>query len=125
RFKYPVTILDSSVEAALSENREAIKRVDLDVTHQIYDPSIEVGDKFARGTQSVETPYCSFCADDDILFTRSLDRLLDFLDADSAFAAPHGYYINFKPGDDFTVSDTFYSAPSIAGDDALRRIVEQ
>jgi glycosyltransferase domain-containing protein len=125
RFEYPIRVLDSSAEPALSENRESVDRSGLDIAHHIYDPAINVGDKIARGTQLVETPYCSFCADDDILFTRDLDRYLDFLDANSAFVGAHGYYVNFKPGDDFALANTVYSAPSIAGDDALKRIVEQ
>jgi len=125
RFEYPIRILDSSFEQALSENRESVARAELDIAHQIYDPATTIFTKFTLGTQSVETRYCSFCADDDILFTGNLDRLFDVLDANAAFAAAHGYYFNFKPGDDFAISDTTYSAPSIVGDDALKRIVEQ
>jgi len=124
-FEYPIQILDSSGEQALSENRETISRVEINVIHQIYEPATDVHDKFARGAQSVETPYCSFCADDDVLFTRNLDELLDFLDANSEFVAAHGYYVNFKADSDFTIADTFYSAPSVIGGDALERIVRQ
>jgi len=124
-FQYPIHILDSSSGQALSENREAVRGVALDITYQVYDPAILVTDKFALGAQSVDTPYCSFCADDDVLFTEHLEELLDFLDANPAFAVAHGYYVGFKPGADFDLSSTEYSAPSIAGDDALKRIVEQ
>jgi glycosyltransferase domain-containing protein len=125
RFEYPIRVLDSSFEQALSENRESVARAGLDIAHQVYDPATAIFAKLALGTQSVVTPYCSFCADDDILFTRNLDRLLDFLDDNPACVAAHGYYFTFKPDDDFTIVETAYSAPSIAGDDALKRIVEQ
>ncbi len=125
RFEYPICVLDSSFEQALSENRETIRGVALDISYQVYDPAIHVTDKFALGAQSVDTPYCSFCADDDVLFTDHLDELLDFLDANPAFVVAHGYYVGFKPGADFDLSCTEYSAPSIAGDDGLKRIVEQ
>ena len=125
RFEYPIRVLDSSHEQALSENRQTIERAGLDITHQVYDPTVPVSTKFALGAQSVETPYCSFCADDDILFTNHLDRTLDLLDADQSVAAAHGHYVNFKPDDNFDISDLLYWTPSIAGDDALKRIVEQ
>ncbi len=125
RFEHPIRILDSSSGQALSENRDNVARTGLDVDYQIFDPAIPVNSKVALGIESVATPYCSFCADDDVLFTRNLDQLLDVLDADPAFVAAHGYYVNFKPGHDFYVSNTVYSAPSIAGDDGLKRIVDQ
>ena len=125
RFEYPIRVLDSSSEQALSENREAIRQAGLDVSHKVYDAATAVLVKCADGTQSVETPYCSFCADDDILFTSHLGQLLDLLDASPALAAAHGYYMNFRPGEVFDISDIFYRAPSIVADDPLKRIVEQ
>jgi glycosyltransferase domain-containing protein len=125
RFEYPIRVLDSSAAEALSQNREAISQTGLDVTHQAYDTTIVGSAKIAHGTQAVETPYCSLCADDDILFTSHLDQLLDLLDAQPTLAAAHGYYINFKPGDVFDISDIFYWAASLEADDPLKRIVEQ
>ena len=37
----------------------------------------------------------------------------------------HGYYVNFRPGENFDIWYTDYSAPSIVADDALTRLVEQ
>lgn len=124
RFEYPIRILDSSYEQALSENRQTISRAGLDIMHQIYDPPIPGTTKVALGAQSVETPYCSFCADDDILFTDHLGPTLDLLDSDPSVAAAHGHYLNFKPDDNFDISDLVYWAPSVAGDDALKRIIQ-
>ena len=73
----------------------------------------------------VDTPYCSFCADDDIPFTDNWPRLLDFLDANPAFVATHGLYINVKPDDPFHISYMVYEGPSIEGDDGLRRLDKQ
>jgi glycosyltransferase domain-containing protein len=125
RFNYPILVLDSSFEQALAENRETIAGAGLSVTHQVHDPAIAVIEKFSRGAQAVETPYCSFCADDDILLTCDLDPFFRFLDANPTFVAAHGCYVNFKPGHDFHLSYTMYSAPSIAADDGLQRIVVQ
>ncbi len=125
RFEYPVRVLDSSAGQALSENRETIARVKLDIAYQVYDPATPVTDKVALGAQSIETPYCSFCADDDILLTSHIEELLDFLDANDSAAAAHGYYVNFSLDERFNITDIVYWAPSISGDDALKRIVEQ
>src|SRR5258708_3922935 len=98
RVEFPIHVLYSSPEPALSENRGMISRAGLDITHKIYDPTITIWTKLARGIEAIETPYSSFCADDDVLFTGVLNECLDFLDANPTFVAAHGYYINFKPG---------------------------
>jgi hypothetical protein len=83
----------------LSENRSLIFRSELNITHEVYNSSIAIWTKLALGVDGVDTPYCSFCADDDILFTGALHECFDFLDSNPAFVAVHGNYINFKPGD--------------------------
>lgn len=125
QFKFPIRVLDSSESEALAVNRETIDQSPLIVTHRIYDSAINPYVKFWLGVQAVETPYCSFCADDDVLFTANLDKYLDVLDGDPCLAAAHGFYVNFKPGDVYSVSYTVYSAPSVMEGDALQRIVKQ
>jgi glycosyltransferase domain-containing protein len=125
RFDYPVRVLDSSSGDALSQNRETVGRGGLDIVHEGYDPAIDVHKKIELGLASVESTYCSLCADDDVLFTDQLNGLLDVLDANPALAVAHGYYANFKPGEDFEIWHTDYSSPSILADDPLKRIVEQ
>lgn len=125
RFKYPIRVLDSSRPETLAQNRGTVCETRLDIVHQTYDTKTPATIKFADGIKSVETPYCSFCPDDDILFTRQLDEILDALDANSSLAAAHGDYINFKASDNFDISDIFYWAPSITAHDPLKRIVEQ
>jgi glycosyltransferase domain-containing protein len=125
RFEYPVRVLDSSSADALSHNLETVRRAGLDVVHDVYDPAIAVHKKIELGLSSVESTYCSLCADDDILFTDQLSGLFDVLDADPALAVAHGYYVNVRPDADFDLWHTDYSAPSIVADDALRRIVQQ
>jgi glycosyltransferase domain-containing protein len=125
RFEYPVHVLDSSSGDALPQNRETVGRGGLDVVHEVYDCAIPVHKKIELAVSSVESTYCSLCADDDVLFTDELNGLFDALDANPALVVAHGYYVNFKPGEDFDIRYTDYSAPSIVADDALQRIVEQ
>jgi glycosyltransferase domain-containing protein len=124
-FPYPTRVLDSSLPEAVAANRDTIAGSKLNIGHQIYDPATPPHIKFSAGLRSIETPYCSFCADDDILFTDGLSGLLDFLDANPGYAAAHGYYLNVLPGDKFEVGGVVYANPSIDADDALRRIVAQ
>src|SRR5262245_16963078 len=125
RFQYPIRILDSSSGDALTQNREMSGREALDIAHEIHDPATSIHTKIAAAIASVESTYCSICADDDVLFTDELAGLLDVLDADSNLVVAHGYYVNFKPRDDFDLWHTDYSAPSIVAEDALKRIVAQ
>src|SRR5262249_7229903 len=125
RFEYPIRVLDSSAGEVQTENRQTIDGLQLDIAYQVYDPTITVTDKIALGIQSIGTSYSSFCADDDILLTSHIEQLLDFLDADKSAVAAHGYYVNFNAEQRFNITDVVYWAPSISGDDALTRIVEQ
>ncbi len=125
RLEYPIRVLDTSSGDALSQNRETVSRTALDIVHDIYDPAMPVHKKIGLAVASVESTYCSLCADDDVLFTDELNALLDVLDADPRLVIAHGYYVNFKPAEDFDIWYTDYSAPSIVAEDALKRIVEQ
>ena len=125
RFEFPVRVLDSSSGNALSENRETVGQVGLEIVHEVYDPAIPIHKKVELGIASVESTYCSLCADDDVLFTDELNGLLDILDADPGLTVAHGYYVNVRPGENFDIWYTDYSAPSIVADDALTRLVEQ
>src|SRR5262245_47517462 len=100
RFQYPIRILDSSSGDALTQNRETVGRETLDVVHEIHDPATSIHAKIGLAISSVESTYCSICADDDVLFTDELAELLDILDADPSLVVAHGYYVNFKPGAD-------------------------
>src|SRR5436309_16120593 len=84
-FEYPIRVLDSSSEPALSENRTTISGSKLDIVHQIYNSTITPNAKFTLGVEAVESAYCSFCADDDVLLTDALPALLDFLESHSTF----------------------------------------
>src|SRR5919197_4558823 len=108
RLEYPIRVLDSSSGEALSQNRETVSRTALDVVHDIYDAAIPVHEQIGVGVASVESTYCSLCADDDVLFTDELNALLDVLDADRRLVIAHGYYVNFKPGENFDIWYTDY-----------------
>ena len=109
----------------MSENRQTVGERGLDIAHEVYDPAIPGHKRLELGLALVELTYCSLCADDDVLFTDELNGLLDILDANPDVAVAHGYYVNFRPGENFDIWYTDYSAPSIVAEDALTRLVEQ
>jgi glycosyltransferase domain-containing protein len=125
RFRYPIRVLDSSSGDELAQNRETVGRAGLEIAHEVYDPPITIHKKIGLAIASVESTYCSLCADDDVLFTDELDGLFSILDADPGLVVAHGYYVNFRPGEAFDIWHTVYSAPSIVAEDALQRIVQQ
>jgi glycosyltransferase domain-containing protein len=125
RFQYPVRVLDSSSGDSLTQNRETVGRGALDIAHEVYDPAIAIHKKIGLAVASVESTYCSLCADDDVLFTDELEALFAVLDVNPDLVLAQGYYVNFKPGEDFDIWHTDYSAPSILAEDALKRIVRQ
>src|SRR5262245_31253132 len=72
RFPHPIRILDSSSGDALTQNREMVDRKALDIVHEIHDPATSIHAKIGIAISSVESTYCSICADDDVLFTDEL-----------------------------------------------------
>src|SRR5262245_20647862 len=92
KFAYPVRVLDSSAPEGLAQNRETTRGVGLDIVHEIHPPETGFCEKVGQGILPVESKYCSFCADDDVVFTDQLPALFDVLDTPIAVVA-HGYYV--------------------------------
>jgi len=124
RFEFPIRVLDSSSGDGLSQNRQTVGGRELDIAHEVYDPAIPIHKKVELGVASVESTYCSLCADDDVLFTDELNGLLDILDADPSLTVAHGYYVNFRPGENFDIWYTDYSAPSTSRVSASSATIE-
>jgi len=127
RFPYPVMILDSSEDDAFGRNAASIAAAPhLSIRHERYPSAIAPYEKFANGLDLVATPYASFCADDDLLFTETIDACLALLDNNPSFIGAHGLYLNFHEKDgEFLVTYTVYDGPAIDGEDGLARVTNQ
>lgn len=123
---FTVLVLDSSEQKTFEENERTIAKTDVPIRHTRYDSSIPPYQKFSEGLYLVDTPYCSFCADDDVVFTDAIKECVDFLEANPFFVAAHGYYVNFREQPkSFDLTYTIYDGETISGDNALKRLMQQ
>lgn len=122
---FSVLVLDSSNAEEMAGNAQAIESVRNAVRHERFDGTIAPYEKFYRGLEKVETPYCSFCADDDVLFTDTIGDCVSFLKKNPFFIGAHGYYLNFLETDAFRITYTIHASATIAGDDAIKRLNQQ
>jgi glycosyltransferase domain-containing protein len=113
-------ILDSSNADVQASNSSTLPH---QVEHIRFDPSIDVFSKLEQGIAMVKTPYCSFCADDDILFVDSVRDCTRFLETHPDYAAAHGYYFNFQFGDRIVISSVVYWSNTLIDDLPLGRLV--
>src|SRR4051794_32997992 len=65
RVEFKILVLDSSEPAQQQANRDHITSLDLNVQLEGFDSSTRPWDKFLKGSELVQTAYCSLCADDD------------------------------------------------------------
>ncbi|MFH1380015.1 MAG: TIGR00180 family glycosyltransferase [bacterium] len=98
-------ILDSS------DNREPVKTKlfrDLisknNVSHVVYDPSINPMRKIADGLKNIKTPYAVLWADDDLMIPGAFEEAVFFLETHRAYSMVNGISILFSvtPGESDT-----------------------
>jgi len=106
-------VLDSSDPEIASANAAAMSFYGSALRHVIYPATTSPAVKFAQGLTLVDTPYVSFCGDDDLVFVDALRMAVEFLEAHPDYACAHGLYINFREdGNDLHVMRE-YAGPSI------------
>ena len=90
-------ILDSSEAATAAENAALVAFLGPRFRHVVFPSSLPVAAKLFEGLGLVETPYCAFCADDDLIFPTALGHALTFLASNPDYACCDGIYLNFFP----------------------------
>jgi glycosyltransferase domain-containing protein len=90
-------ILDSSDELNATNNAALVSSCGDRFQYVLFPSSIPVAAKLAKGAQLVETPYCAFCADDDLIFPDAIPRALTFLAEHPDYVCTDGIYLNFFP----------------------------
>jgi len=122
-FRDRILVLDASKPANFDANAESIAEARLDSEHVRYEPTIAPARKIVDGLQKVLTPYCSFCADDDLIFVEGIAVCIAKLDANSSLAGAHGLYLNFSEANQrYRILNTVYDAPTVAHDNPLGRL---
>lgn len=105
---HKLLILDSSRPEVIEENSKAFANAGPQVRYLTFPQSLPSLKKILQGLEAVDTPYASFCADDDVIFPDALNQSLDFLDANVGYATAHGLYLNFRQeGSDVHVSGEY------------------
>jgi len=120
---FRILILDSSNADVQEFNSSTLSHQAGEVEHIRFDPSIDVSSKFEQGIAMVKTPYCSFCADDDIVFVDSVMACIKYLEANPDYTAAHGYYFNFQFGERVVISSVVYWRDALTADVPLMRLV--
>ncbi len=94
-------ILDSSDSKTKTLNAQVIAQLGVNARHIEYPSSMPVASKLAAGLSEVNTQFCAFCADDDLVFFEGLSAALDYLRSHPACVCVDGIYLNFyKVGND-------------------------
>ena len=91
-----ILVLDSSRADVMERNKTALAQCGGSVSHLAFPDTTPFALKLAQGLESVETPYASFCADDDLVFLPGLRSAIDYLANHADYVCAHGLYLNFQ-----------------------------
>jgi glycosyltransferase domain-containing protein len=89
-------VLDSSKAKVTEENAKALSLFGESVRHIVFPGTTPVAAKFSQGLDLVQTPYASFCGDDDLVFQQGLQTAIAFLQDHTDYVCAHGLYLNFR-----------------------------
>jgi len=121
--KFRILVLDSSAPDTQEVNRALANSFDLNLTFHAFDSALHPYRKFHLGLEMVKTPYCSLCADDDLVMIDGLDICVEFLSANADFSIAHGVYFNFSDrGDVIDLISMAQEGASIVADAPLERL---
>lgn len=119
---FPILVLDSSEPSIQQANLAATAKLDCDIRVKSFEQKIPPWEKFWRGAEIVETEYCSFCADDDLVMVESLDGLIGFLDRHTDHNVAQGWYFTFYDNVRIGITASIYRGASLDSDDSLERL---
>jgi glycosyltransferase domain-containing protein len=118
-----VLILDSSRPELLAANRKRVAGSSLDAEFAEF-PDLDPTDKWRRGLHAVTTPFCAFCADDDLVILGGMRRCLDAIRSTPAASVVQGHSFSFlpRPDGDIELNNIVYFRPTIGDGTPLRRL---
>ncbi|MFO1321960.1 MAG: TIGR00180 family glycosyltransferase [Burkholderiales bacterium] len=95
-------VLDSGAPESVVSNRQRVEASGARFRHVVFPSSVPVATKLAEGLKLVATPYCAFCADDDLVFVEGLSAALGYLRSHPDHVCADGIYLNYRlrPGND-------------------------
>ena len=123
--QFQVIVLDSSDSSIVEQNTRLIATLSNNVKHIVYSNNIEPFKKFSEGFQQVSTPFCSLCADDDIIIINTITDCINFLIENSDYSLAHGLYFDFSElKNEICISRLIYSSLSLADVSPVNRIAK-
>ena len=117
-----VLVLDSSRPDVLAANRRRVAGCGLDAEFVEF-PDLDPTDKWRRGIHKVTTPFCAFCADDDLVIVEGMRRCLDVLRSSPMSSVVQGYSFTFlqRPEGDIELNN-IGSRPTVDDPSPLQRL---
>jgi glycosyltransferase domain-containing protein len=118
-----VLVLDSSRPDLQAANRKRVGGSSLDVEFAEF-PDLDPTEKWRRGLRKVPTPFCAFCADDDLVILDGARRCLDVIRTSPAASVVQGHSFSFlpRPDGDIELKNIAYFRPTIDDSSPLRRL---
>ena len=110
--QFSLLVLDSSKPEILKENTNALSARQ-NVLHAVYPSDVKVMDKLYAGLALVQTPFFTFCGDDDLLFPDGIEASVAFLSQHPDYACAHGLYFSFRIEESRVFLASEYSSLSI------------
>jgi glycosyltransferase domain-containing protein len=123
RINFPVLVLDSSEPTAQQANRYIVDKSGLNIRYEVFTTDISPWLKFLNGSEMVRTPYCAFCADDDVVLPDSLETIVRYLESHPDFSVAHGWYCTFYNTSHIGITSSVYRGPSLDQEDPLARLL--
>lgn len=119
---FDILVLDSSSPEEAKRNKSFISQVKLNIELVSFPSTISPFEKFWMGVQKVKTPFCSLCADDDVLVVSSIKEVVEFLKNNSSYVAAHGLYFTFLKQKEVSIPDLIYRRDVLNDDDSIIRL---
>jgi glycosyltransferase domain-containing protein len=89
------------------------------------DPWSNYNERIERALDMVETPYCIFSAEDDLVVIENVIKAAEFLDNNPSYAGCHGKYLHYiRAGNSIKVERVAYEAASIDGEEVSTRLMQ-
>lgn len=106
-----VLILDSSQPAIVAHNARVAAECGERFRHVVFPSTTQVALKLLKGIELVQTPFCAFCADDDLVYVNGLSQALAYLQEHPDYVCTDGIYLNYaKSRNDIQLQIEYASA---------------
>jgi glycosyltransferase domain-containing protein len=123
RNSFRLLVLDSSEHEIAESNRLLVGELGPSASHIAYPSSTLFKDKLLDGLQRVDTEFCAFCADDDLVLPKALIASARFLRQDRNYSGAHGLYFAYSgTGGAYFVDDILYCHRGLDSPSVLERL---